>query len=458
MILENLYRMACLHGDEVAIISSGESMSYSELWREASRLAWRLKDTDRPLLLYGHKQPRMLAAFIGCLLSGCPWVPVDHSLPKSRIEEIAKATEATELLALEAAPELEGLSVLTWEELPTCYDIVRELPDDEDSTAYIMYSSGSSGKPKAIPISAANLENFASWICSHNELAEASKVVVNQANLSFDLSIADICSAFCNGGKLVLTSKEEQFNLSTLFALLKKEDGSLLVCTPTFLRLCLCDRSFCQEEFPRLQAVFLCGELLTPSTVKLCRKRFPALKIFNAYGPTEATCAVCGLFIEDEHLDMDTLPVGRLSTAAVDISLLDREILLAGKSVFKGYLGQDVSTKPYHSGDLGKIDGDFLFCLGRKDSQTKYLGYRIDLEEIRLAIEAVPAIEQAVVLAERDSDGRVRRLCAYLSPLPQDINELRSKLKEKLPDYMIPGRFLPMEQVPLSSNTKTKLR
>ena len=461
MFLERFYENMRQNPQKIAVQQGEHTLSYQQLWQEACSLAAFLQEEGRsPVLVYGHKHPRMIISLLACLLCGRPWVPCDHSLPIGRMAEIARLCKAELLLLPEEAPQplsLQKVKTMTWEDIPN--SLTWTPPAYHKVTvAYIMFTSGTTGQPKGIPISIGNVENFAAWLLSHQELAApAQRVVVNQANLSFDLSVADWCAALLSGGTLLLTTKEEQFQLGRFFQQVRQHQGALLVCTPTFLRLCLCDRSFCAHSLPSLQAVFLCGEPLSVPTAAQMKQRFPSLSLFNAYGPTEATCAVCGLLIQPQHLSQQQLPVGDLSHAAVTITLKDGEIYLDGDSVFKGYVGQPPLQGPYPSGDLGFIENGLLYCSGRRDSQIKYLGYRIDLEEIRQVLEKLPGIQQAVVTAQRDANGTVRRLAAYITP-SLDGEVLRLQLREKLPSYMVPSLFLPMEQLPLSSNTKAITR
>ncbi len=458
--MHHLEHIFCHSPQKPALRWGSTVMTYGQLYEEAQQLAEFLKTGSGPLLVYGHKHPRMIVALLACLLSKRPWMPCDLSMPMARIEAAAAICGANQLFLAEgiALPkEIEGLTSFSWEDVPPKTQN-QPFSFQPDTVAYIMFTSGTTGQPKAIPITLGNLENFAQWLLSYDQLASAaSDCVINQANLSFDLSVADWCAALCTGGVLRLTTNEEQQKLAPFFAHIAEAEGCFLACTPTFLRLCACDSSFCSRCLPGLRAIFLCGEPLLRTTAQLVMKRFPQTVLFHAYGPTEATCAVCGLPLLPQHLEQEPLPVGQLSSAAVNITLRDGEIILDGPSVFGGYLGQEPpASAAYATGDLGRIENGLLYCLGRRDKQIKYMGYRIDLNEIRLALEALPQVQQAAVIAQRDSHGVVRRLAAYLSPFPAETDDLRRALSEQLPAYMIPQLFFPLEQLPVSANLKTQ--
>ena len=452
MYLERIFQQ---NPDKIAVRQGNIRYTYGQLYAEAQQLAAFLTKSHGPLLVFGHKHPRMIVSLLACLLCGRAWVPCDSSLPTERIRKIIELCGAEQLFLTEDSEMDTAISSFHWDDVP-CSDEHIEFTFHSERIAYIMFTSGTTGVPKGIPISCGNLENFAQWILQYPQLSRAS--ILNQANLSFDLSVADWCLSLCSGAALILSSKQEQFELLRFFSLIKKQQNCTLVCTPTFLRLCLCDRGFSHEQLPALQSVFLCGEVLPKNTAKLMLQRFPDLYLFNAYGPTEATCAVCGLQITAEHLEQDLLPVGDIASAAVHISVEQNEICLEGKSVFHAYLNQEIQPSCYHTGDIGVIENGLLYCFGRKDSQIKYMGYRIDLEEIRHHMEAYPEIQQAVIIPQRDGNGTIRRLTAYLQPFPACVDALRDYLTKQLPSYMIPSLFYPMEQLPVTPNVKIKMR
>lgn len=164
-------------------------------------------------------------------------------------------------------------------------------------------------------------------------------------------------------------------------------------------------------------------------TAKRLRAGFPKARIINAYGPTEATCFVTAVEITDEMLQKDYLPVGKVSDSAVDIFIRDGEIVLRGESVFAGYLHSQPmalsqkETHTYQTGDIGEIKDGLLYCYGRKDSQIKYLGYRIELGDIEQNLLRLPGIEGAVVLAKyKEGTGIVKMIKAFVQTR-EDISE-----------------------------------
>ena len=313
-----------------------------------------------------------------------------------------------------------------------------------------------------MPISYANLENFIRWICSNSTFAKFEHAAVFcPASFGFDLSVAGIYYALSAGGTIVTVSREEQKSFDGIFAALQKNSAEIAVLTPTFMKLCLLNADFNEENFPRLRCCWFCGERLEKALCEKLLRRFPSLKIINAYGPTEATCAVCSAMITAETLAAgEPLPVGDISSAACKIEIENGEIILSGTSVFGGYIGAAERTGGrFATGDLGEIRGGKLYCTGRADGRIKYKGYRIELGDIEANILAVGGVRACCAVAKRSKNGDTAYIKVFVSAEPTLGEEtLRTALKSALPEYMIPKviEFLP--QLPVNEHGKTDRR
>ncbi len=475
MLLERIAQNAALRGDAPAYRSASGSLSYAGLWNSACGLADRLAGGSGPMMVCGDKEPLLPAAFLGCLLAGRPFLPCDDSAPPERLARIRQDSGAVTVLAPRPVAGLSGVQVLSPEGLAAlaeqsagCFPI----PADDQRDAYWLYTSGSTGRPKGVRISVAALENFVGWMLSLPAVADcADGVTVNQARFSFDLSVADLWPAWAAGGCVRALSREEQSDLSLLYRCLGESGGSRLTGTPSFLRLCLCDPAFCRELLPELKTVFLCGETLPARTAARLHRRFPGVRLLNAYGPTEATCAVCAVEIPPDTAG--PLPVGRVSDAACRLLILGPdgrelpdgepgEIALAGPSVGSGYVGEFAGGfsiregQPlYCTGDRGEIRDGCLWCAGRIDRQVKYKGYRIEPGEVEQLLAGWPEVQAAAVLPLTLRD-EVLGLAAAVEwagpPLPAE--ERAARLKAALPDYMHPRRWLELDRMPLTPNGK----
>ena len=434
----------------IAYVNGNESITYNELLVRANYYANLLKrQGSEPVIIYGNKSINMLISMIACLLSKRSYVMVSSNLPKERIKKIINITNTSLVIKNE---EIENFNIPTIELKDLDVYKNDSIKENYNEIAYIVFTSGSTGEPKGVPISYDNLLNFISWI---SDTFKSSKHlnVLNTANFNFDLSVADIYYSLFNGHTLYSVNS---FNYDDLFKTLI--NISMIVATPTFMRMCLLENDFNKEKFSNLEYIYCCGERLD---VKLARKiieRFPDIKLFNAYGPTEATSAVCGIFINKTMLDEDILPVGIISKAATDIEIDNGEIILKGKSVFNGYLNytggyfNENGINSYRTGDLGYIKEGMLYCTGRSDNQIKYKGYRIELEEIESVISMIPDVENVAVVPIYDN-GSVKTIKAFISG-NVDKDEVINILKDKLPNYMIPKTIIILDKLPVNANGK----
>lgn len=328
-------------------------------------------------------------------------------------------------------------------------------------------TSGSTGNPKGVPISYKNLDNFMKWISRIEPLNGYEDItVLNQALFSFDLSVADIYYSLFNGHTLASLEHQDLGSFSYVFDTFNQKKPNVMVVTPTFVRLCLTDKSFCQERFPFIRCIYFCGEVLEPTTVRKLFVRFPNLKILNAYGPTEATGAVSAVLITSKIAEeSENLPVGSLGDFATEIEIIDGEIVLKGKSVFHGYLGGEVGgyfeengIDCYCTGDNGKIENGMLYCLGRSDRQIKVNGYRVELDEIERHIDSVKGVTACGVVASYASNGKLRCINAFVCGEGINEQQIRNKLKSSLPPYMIPKNIKIVDKLAVNRNGKIDRR
>ena len=435
--------------DRIAYTVGGISLTDGELWDRASRLADLLvRQGTGPVVLYGEKEPYMLVGMFACLLAGRAYVPVNRSLPAARAEKIRIASGASLVLG---AGDFAGCC------LPEEMERYRTCPlqPQNGDTAYILFTSGTTGEPKGVPISHANLRHFTEWISRLEPLASYRGCnVLNEASFSFDLSTADIYYALTNGHTLTALTAREPGEITAVF---REREIHAAMMTPTFGKLCLLDPDFGAERIPTLRCLYFCGEVLEGKLADRLWKRFPALEILNAYGPTEATSAVSAVRIRREMLDWKRLPVGVMGETAADVTLEEGEIVLRGDSVFGGYLHgggvfRDKGVNGYRTGDLGYVENGYLFCAGRKDDQIKYKGYRIELADIERNLASLPGVTDCAAAAVRSPDGHVRYIAAWVVGEAQDI---RTALREKLPEWMIPKTVRFVERLPVNEHGKT---
>jgi amino acid adenylation domain-containing protein len=338
-----------------------------------------------------------------------------------------------------------------------------------NNLAYVIYTSGSTGKPKGVLIEHEGLCNLAEFQAKMLSVSRDSNIL-QFASLSFDGSIFEIIQALTSGARLHMGTRESLLPGMELVNLLLKQGITHITLPPSALKVMPCVR------LPKLSTVIVAGEDCPADFVSHWSSD---RQLFNGYGPTEATVcttlANCGgrsgkipigspisnkkVYILDASLRPVAVGIpGELYIGGVGLarSYINRPELTAEK-----FLPNPFSHEPgdrlYRTGDQARyLPGGAIEFLGRIDRQVKVRGFRIEVEEIETILTQHPVVRDAVVIAREDSPGE-KRLVAYL--VIQDtgestVSELRTHLKEKLPDYMIPAAFVFLDTLPLTPNGK----
>ena len=462
--------------DRPAHISAGGVMTYGELLRQADRLAHHLSahlsEPRSPLAISGHKQHEMLISFVGCIKAGHPYIPVDASLPPRRLEIILQTAQAS-LLTVEQVGEIGATTAPS--------GAFENAPLGPPDVWYIIFTSGSTGNPKGVMISRGCLESFVEWILGEQDFKEAGEVFLNQAPFSFDLSVMDLYSSLATGGTLLSLTQDEIADPGRLFERLGKSAITVWVSTPSFARMCLMQPTFDRNMLPHARKFWFCGETLAPEVAAELLRRFPGAEVWNTYGPTEATVATTSIQITQDVLRRhNPLPVGRTKPGS-RVAILDEnaapvdpgergEIVIAGPNVALGYVERPELTaraffeldgqRAYRTGDWGHFEDDLLFFEGRMDLQIKLHGYRIELGDIEANVHKLQEVQDAVIIPAM-RNGRAEYLVAFaiLKGRPDgsefEISQrLRGKLAERLPDYMVPRKFVFLTEFPTTANGK----
>ncbi len=440
-----------------------EMITYKECYERVLKLSNNLKKQgSSPIIIYGDKSVDTVISILSCIVAHRCYIPLYTCTPLYRIEDIINETGVTLILS-DNEIIINNTECLSIEELNTRYDNINKYYENNNKYAYTIFTSGSTGKSKGVPISYKNLNNFINWITNLEEFKDCSNInVLSQASFSFDLSVMDLYFSIYKNNSIIGISSDDKSNLSKVYSAIKDNEINFLIMTPTFIKMLLIDNDFNEENYSSIKYMFFCGELLEVSTVKKIKERFKNIKIINAYGPTEATCCVSLLQIEDSMLSKEYLPVGKINTSAVDILIKDNEIVLKGDSVFDGYL--DINSdncyiennkNTYKTGDIGIIEDNYLYCKGRLDNQIKYMGYRIELGDIENNLLKIDGIKEAVVICKYKDNNIVKLIKGYVTINKNiDTNYIKKELSKLIPSYMVPKTIEIIDSIPINNNGK----
>ncbi len=439
-----------------AYVVNNESITYNNLWNDANKYSDLLKrQGTSPIIIYGHKEINMIISILSCILANRTYIPIGPCTPIYRIKQIINQT-GSELILTDRELDID-IDICKLEELDKYQS--NDIKENSNEIVYIIFTSGSTGDPKGVPISKENLNNFITWENNIYPLSEYKDInVLNQASFSFDLSVADLFYSLCNGHTLIALDNDIKEDYEGTFEILKKVNVTFT--TPSFMKMCLINNDFNYNNYPNLKCTYFCGEKLETKTVRKLFEAFPNINIINAYGPTEATSAVSSILITKDMLTNDLLPVGEVNKFATDILIENDEIILKGKSVFSGYLGnylggfyKDNNINCYKTGDIGYIKDNKLYCKGRKDNQIKYLGYRIELDDIENNINKIKDVKECAVIAKYNEQKTVKSIKAFVVT-NKDKDYIKDELNKLLPHYMIPKSIIIKDKLPINQNGK----
>jgi len=477
-LLERIDRACARSAGRIAHRGGERRMTYAELRARSDAVAAHLDtvlDDDRsPVAVVGHKEPEMLAGFLGAVKAGHPYVPLDTTLPRARIERTIEVAGARATLTPES---IRGLAAGD-----RCRAARRMLAEDP---FYVIFTSGSTGDPKGVVITLGCLESFVEWMLGEQRFTERSEVFLNQAPFSFDLSVMDVYLSLATGGTLVSVTADDIANPKRLYRMLATSGTTTWVSTPSFARMCLAEPTFAAAMLPELRRFLFCGETLPSEVAAELLERFPLAAVWNTYGPTEATVATTSVRVDHALLALHSpLPVG-YAKKGTRIAILDAdgtevprgergEIAIIGPNVSPGYLGRaDLTARAffesggergYRTGDHGRLRDGLLFFDGRADEQVKLHGYRIELGDVESNLRALAGVRDAVVVPV-SRNGTVDFLAAFVvlnrgdeAMVADAARALRAELAERLPPYMLPRRIEVRDSLPMTVNGKVDRR
>jgi amino acid adenylation domain-containing protein len=507
--------------DAVAVVFEHESLTYRQLNTRANNLSHYLQvlgvGPEVLVGIYMERSIEMVVGLLGILKAGAAYVPLDPTYPTERLAFMLEDSQTRVLLTqerlVESLPPHSSHVVCLdtqWEEITQQSEENPVTGVTLDNLAFVMYTSGSTGRPKGVLMGHRPLSNLIIWQLENSTLGIGEKTL-QFAPLSFDASFHEMFATWCSGGTLVLISQQVRVDAFELLRFLTDKEINRLFLPFVALQQLASVADAQGAVVPPLREIQTSGEQL--QITRQLASWFTKLEnctLHNHYGPTESHVATA-FTLTGSPSDWPALPpIGR-PIANVEVYLLDDqmqqvpegvpgELYIGGIPLARGYLNRPdltqerfipnpFSSSPqarlYKTGDLARYlsDGNIEF-LGRSDYQVKIRGFRIELGEIEVVLAAYPAVRQAVVLAREDVPGD-KRLVAYIVPTSQEsstheqslealvqteqvlqqqnslahlVSQLRSYLKERLPDYMVPSAFVVLEAFPVTPSGKVDRR
>jgi amino acid adenylation domain-containing protein len=446
--------------DQIAILAEENILTYGQLDKLSNQFARYLQENysicpDDLVCIKLKRDEWMIISVLGVLKAGGAYVPVDIDYPEDRINYIETDTNCkvriteSELSRFRKTKEKYGSDKIQSLILPS-------------NLAYVIYTSGSTGKPKGVMIEHKNLYSFITW--SHSEFSSSMfDIVLFITSLNFDLSVFELFYTLTTGKKVEVL--KDGLSISKALVSGKKY---LVNTVPSVVG------SLLQEEidFSPISVLNMAGEPIPLSYKELLKGKVGEIR--NLYGPSEDTTYSTFFRIDEDDRDLIGKPISNTQiyilneTGMLQPIGVTGEIYIGGAGLARGYLNHKELTdgkfinnpftgngKLYKTGDLGRwtFDANIEF-LGRKDNQVKIRGYRIELGEIEFELQNYSGVEKGLI-AVKENLKKEKELVAYFTAkFLQNINDIRTYLKGRLPIFMLPTHYIQLDEFPLNPNGK----
>jgi amino acid adenylation domain-containing protein len=491
----------------LAVVGEAETLTYGDIEDYSNRLAATLQGLgcrrgDR-VGVHMPKSATAVASLIGILKSGCVYVPTDTTGAMVRTAEILRQSEPSVVLFDGCGPEaLEDLELrgalrgvrTVWlgpedREVRTTVrrsdvdraatDLMQRTNAGPEDLAYILFTSGTTGSPKGVPISHASVRAFIEWVVRFFALGPADRLS-GHTELTFDLSAFDMYASFASGAQLHHVPKQARMIPHELVNFLDERALTLWFSVPSQLSYVARFDALADRSLPSLRHVAWCGDVLPTPVLLHWKRRLPGVEFTNLYGPTETTIASSYYRVPADFTDatMD-IPIG-VACPGEELLILDEtlehvpvgvvgDIYIRGVGLSPGYwrdtdrtrdvfVARNGSGPLYRTGDLGRTtaDGSIVF-LGRSDFQIKSAGYRVEPAEVENAILRLEEIAAcAVVSVASNGIDRTAIGCLYVpsNGTPLRAASVKKRLLEWIPPYMVPSLWMQCSDLPVNDRGK----
>ena len=476
--------------NKLALQDISGNITYQEYRSKSLAIAYKIVELNKgemkkPVVVYLEKGKEVLVSFMGVAYSGCFYSPIDTEMPPSRVNKILEVLK----------PEI----VITTNKLKTNFEkfnfygsyIIYEetICSEEDETAvkpytekivdtdllYVLFTSGSTGVPKGVSICHRSVIDYIDWVTETFNITQKD-TFGNQAPFYFDNSILDIYSCMKMGATLNIIPKKLFFQPVPLLEYIKYNKINTIFWVPSALIVVSKLKAFRNVDLSdTLKRVLFCGEVMPNKQLNIWRKFLPNVTYANLYGPTEITDACTYYIVDREFSDDEPLPIG-IPMSNTDILVLNDEdklvtddevgeLCVRGTSLAMGYYNNPEKTRSaFVQNPLNKAVPEIIYRTGylvryneyreiiyisRKDFQIKHLGHRIELGEIETAISSLEEVTLNCCLYDEKNQRIVLFVDAQV-----DRDYIKERIEKLVPEYMIPGKVIYLENMPINANGK----
>ena len=492
-ILLELEKTAYKYPSKIVYSDIKESFSFLRLVDNAKRVGTYIAkkiSRNMPVVVYMEKRAYNMVAFFGGVYAGCYYVPIDSQMPAERVKLILETLHPGIIIYDDATEknvrEIDTSIIKAHYNIAVTSEINQELLNSIRGSSkstdllYVLFTSGSTGVPKGVTISHAAVIDFVDWVCEKYNLNE-NTILCNQAPFYFDASVPDIYIPLKTGATVYIPPKSYYTFPKKILQFIVDQNVNTLVWVPSALCNVVNCKAFEIIAPVSIKLVIFCGEVMPCKHLNVWKRYVPNALYVNMYGPTEATYACMYYDIDRDFQDDEKLPLGRECENSGILLITDQnkiaeegeigEICILGQCLSNGYYNAPEKSAEvfvqnpinhnwielmYRTGDLAYRKNGEIYFWGRKDFQIKRLGHRIELGEIENVLISIAGIENACCLYNQKNSNIIAIYVGHI-----ESTNVEKILEVRLPDYMLPQRYVHLSTMPMNLNGKidrTKLK
>lgn len=462
---------------KIAVADQEFKYTYEELFERVKSISGLLikYKTRKPIVVFAGRDIDTVAQILGVIGSGNYYIPLDSSLPKEKLSAILDDANPVAILGKkEDRIVVDNLNFKGdfYTTLDKYEDKFEFAPLNDNEPLYMVYTSGSTGKPKGVLKSHGGMISFVEAFSSLFPFKEDT-IIGNQTPLFFDASAKDLYLSIYNGATLEIIPSEKFVLPVGLVNYLNERKINWICWVPSALCLISQLNTFVEVKPEYLKNIFFVGEVFPIKQLKKWKENLPNVKFVNIYGSSEIAGVCCYYEVNKDLENVSVLPMGkampnceitlRKEQQIINDSGIIGEVFISSPALALGYFNDEEKTnavffkegskRVFQSGDLACYDEEGNLCfISRKDYQIKHMGRRIELGEIEAACDKLSGINRCCCLY--DEKRKIITLFCELNNNTLTPQEIRNLLKDKLADYMIPGRVKIYEKLPLNRNGK----